>query len=126
MAQDGTFYWNELMTSDVDRARAFYSATLGWTFEPMPMGEGTTYWVIRLGETMVGGMMDMNGVTPPGVPPHWFAYIAVDDVDAKVANAVSLGATIVRPAWDVPGVGRIAILMDPLGAAQGWMTPSPR
>lgn len=124
MADNGTFYWNELMTNDVERARAFYGATLGWSFDAMPMPEGSTYWVAKLGDRPVGGLMDMTGVSPPGVPPHWFAYIAVDDVDKAVANAVSLGATVLRPAFDVPGVGRIVILMDPTGAAQGWMTPA--
>ena len=100
MAENGTFYWNELMTNDVDRAKAFYGATLGWTFDPMPMPEGT-YWVAKQGDRPVGGLMDMAGVSPPGVPPHWFAYIAVDDVDRKVANAASLGATILRPAFDI-------------------------
>ena len=31
-----------------------------------------------------------------------------------------------RPAFDVPGVGRIAILLEPGGAGVGWMTPVAR
>jgi uncharacterized protein len=37
MAAHGTFNWNELMTRDVAKAKAFYGATLGWTFSDMPM-----------------------------------------------------------------------------------------
>jgi len=40
----GHFYWNELMTRDAERDKKFYSETLGWTFEGMPMPDGT-YWV---------------------------------------------------------------------------------
>jgi predicted enzyme related to lactoylglutathione lyase len=97
----GTFYWNELMTDDVEKARAFYTTVIGWTFEAMAM----------------------QGIGPDGIPPHWMSYLAVDDIDARIAAAQAHGATIVRPSFDVPGVGRIAILMDPTGAAMGWITP---
>jgi predicted enzyme related to lactoylglutathione lyase len=53
------------------------------------------------------------------------SYIAVDDVDARVNKAVKAGAKLMKPAFDVPGVGRIAILMEPGGAGVGWMTPAP-
>ncbi len=39
----GHFYWNELMTRDADKAKKFYGASVGWTFEAMPMPDGT-YW----------------------------------------------------------------------------------
>ena len=85
MAAHGTFNWNELMTNDVAKAKAFYSATLGWTFSDMPMQGGGAYTLAHSGKAMAGGIMDMTGVTPPGVPPHWFEYIEVDDVDHRVA-----------------------------------------
>ena len=66
----------------------------------------------------------MNGPDFEGIPPHWFAYIAVDDVDARVAGATAEGATLLRPIFDIPGVGRIAILKDSVGAAIGWITPA--
>jgi predicted enzyme related to lactoylglutathione lyase len=120
----GTFYWNELMSHDVEGAKAFYATALGWTFEPMPMPDGT-YWIIKCGgEKPIGGMFAMSGADFQGVPDHWMAYIAVDDVDARVAKAVAAGATICRPAFEVPGVGRIVILREPGGAAIGWITPS--
>ncbi len=51
------------------------------------------------------------------------SYLAVDDVDKRVAKAVKAGAKLMKPIFDVPGVGRIAILMQPGGAGVGWMTP---
>lgn len=124
MTPHGAFHWNELMTTDLEGAKAFYGKTLGWRFDGMPMPDGT-YWVATSGSQPVAGLMDATGMLPPGTPPHWFCYIAVDDVDARVADAVAQGATVLKPAFDIPNVGRIVILTDPQGVAQGWMTPTP-
>ena len=121
----GSFYWNELNTWDVERAKRFYADTLGWRFEPMEMPAGT-YWVIRCGEATVGGMFRLTEPHFAGVPESWLAYIAVDDVDARIAKATAAGATVLRPAFDVPGVGRIGIIREPGGAGIGWMTPAER
>jgi predicted enzyme related to lactoylglutathione lyase len=125
MWQHGHFYWNELMTRDPEGAKAFYGDTLGWRFDGMPMEDGT-YWVCKDGDTPVGGIMPMNRPEFEGIPPHWFAYIAVDDVDARVAKATATGGKLLRPLFDVPGIGRIAIVQDPTGAAIGWITPVQR
>lgn len=122
----GHFYWNELMTRDVEKAKRFYAETLGWSFERMPMGgenAGRDYWVIMDGMTPVGGIFSMDDPMFQGMPEHWFAYIAVDDVAARVEKAKAAGAKIAREPFHVPGVGRIATIEQPGGAAVGWMTP---
>ena len=60
----------------------------------------------------------MYKITPEmgPIPPNWLAYFAVEDCDAKVQKATELGANVMVPAQDIPGVGRFAILIDPLGA----------
>lgn len=118
----GNFYWNELMTRDVERAKKFYADTMGWSYDAMPMPDGT-YWIAKMGDASVGGLFDISGPDYNGVPEGWMSYIAVDNVDARVKKAVSAGAKVMKPAFDVPGVGRIAILMEPGGAGIGWMTP---
>jgi uncharacterized protein len=120
----GTFYWNELMTRDPERARKFYAATLGWTFEPMPMADGGTYWIAKSGDRMAGGIFELKAPQFHGVPEGWMAYIAVDDVDKRVAKAIDAGAKLMRPIFDIPGIGRIAVLREPGGAGIGWMTPA--
>lgn len=122
MADHGTFHWNELMTNDVESAKAFYAATLGWTFNQFG-GPDFTYWVCMAGETPVGGIMPLEGVAPEGANPHWFSYVAVDDVDARVEAAKNAGGTLVRETFEVPMVGRIAIILDPTGARIGIITP---
>ena len=120
----GTFYWNELMTRDVERAKKFYADTIGWSFDGMPMPGGSgTYWVAKMGDQPVAGIFDMSAPEFGPVPESWMAYIAVDDVDVRVKKALAAGAKQLKPTFDVPGVGRIAILMEPGGAGIGWMTP---
>ncbi len=89
------------------------------------MDGGITYYVAMDGETPLGGMFQMEGPEHEGVADHWYAYIAVDDVDARVKTALENGATLVRPIFDVAGIGRIGLIVDPCGAAVGWMTPAP-
>jgi uncharacterized protein len=121
----GTFYWNELMTRDVERAKKFYADTIGWIFDGMPMPDGGgTYWVAKMGDQPVAGILDISAPEFGPVPESWMAYIAVDDVNARVKKALAAGAKQMKPTFDVPGVGRIAILMEPGGAGIGWMTPA--
>lgn len=125
MTAHGHFHWNELVTRDVEKAKKFYGDTIGWTFEGMPMPDGT-YWVAKMGDAYVGGLFPIAGPQWEGVPEHWMSYLAVDDVDARVKKAQAAGAKLMRPAFDIPGVGRIAILTEPGGAGVGWITPVPR
>jgi hypothetical protein len=71
----------------------------------------------------IAGLFPLTGPEFDGVPESWMSYLAVDDVDARVAKAVKAGAKLMKPMFEVPGVGRIAILMEPGGAGIGWMTP---
>jgi len=124
MAEHGRFYWNELMTNNVEQARAFYHDTMGWEFEPMPMESGETYWLVP-GEPMpVCGMYQMTGDEHQGMSDQWLAYITVDDIDARVELAKEAGATVMQGPFDVPEIGRIAMLREPGGAMIGWMTPT--
>ncbi len=122
----GSFCWNEMMTRDVEGIKRFYQSTIGWSFEAMPMIGGGTYWVASADGKPVAGMFSLTSPTFDGVPESWMSYLAVDDVDARVAKALKAGAKLMKPIFDVPNVGRIAILMQPGGAGVGWMTPLPR
>ncbi|MDI7861494.1 VOC family protein [Rhizobiaceae bacterium n13] len=122
----GTFCWNELNTRNAEAAKKFYGETIGWTFDKMDMEGGGAYYICMQGETPVGGIFTMEGPAFDGMPEHWFAYLDVDDVDKRTNKAQAHGATIIRPPFDVPDVGRIAIVKDPSGAVMGWMTPVSR
>ncbi len=122
MWSHGLFYWNELMTRDVEAAKKFYATTLGWKFESMPMPNGT-YWIAKLGDAPAGGMMSIDLPEFAGEPESWFAYISVDNVDERTRKLTAGGGKILREPFDVPGVGRIAIVQDNAGARLGFMTP---
>jgi uncharacterized protein len=114
----GEFSWNELVSTDVAAAKKFYTGLFGWTTEPF--GPGGDYTLFKQGDTMVGGLMQCP---KPGIPAHWLAYVTVEDVDASAAKAKQLGAQVVMEPFDVPTVGRIAVLLDPHGAAIGLFKP---
>jgi hypothetical protein len=120
----GTFHWNELMTRDIERAKRFYGDTIGWRFEPMKMADGRTYWCAMEHGRPIAGLFPLDAPEFDGVPEGWMSYLAVGGVDKRVAAAVKAGAELMKPIFDVPGVGRIAILREPGGAGIGWMTPA--
>ena len=122
--QQGAFSWNELMTTDVEAAKQFYTKLLGWTTEDMPIEgqmEGMTYTVVKAGDEEVGGIMPL----PPqaqGTPPNWGAYVTVDDVDATAKLAQELGAKTIVPLTDIPDVGRFYMFQDRQGAVLSVIT----
>lgn len=110
----GDLGWNELHTTDATTALEFYAALAGWEkkAEPMP-----GYHIFGRGQEMLGGITNLqNGETTP----RWMPYITVDDINATLAKATSLGATILLPPMALPGDGgHIAIIKDPQGLATG-------
>ena len=124
-AAHGTFCWNERLCWDVERAKKFYADAIGWTFTSMPTPTGETYWCAMQDGRPVAGLFTLTSPYFDGVPEGWMSYLAVDDVDRRVAKATAAGAKLLRPIFDVPNVGRIAILDEPGGGAGGgWMTPA--
>jgi len=115
----GRFVWNELVTTNLPAAKKFYSGLLGW--KAKPFGKGLDYTLLMKGKDSVGGMMKCP---KPGLPAHWIPYVFVDNVDATAKQAAKLRGKVVMEPFDVPDVGRIAVLLDPQGAAIGIFKPS--
>ena len=111
--EPGAFTWNELMTRDVDAAKRFYAAAFGIEPVDLPMAEGPPYTVLNVGDRGIAGVLLMGDEFPDEIPNHWLTYFAVDDTDAAVAKATTIGASVMREPFDVPGVGRIAVLIGP-------------
>jgi uncharacterized protein len=111
------FVWHDLQTKDLEGAKRFYGEVFGWETDDMDMG-GWSYTVFKTGETQVAGCMTI----PEGeeTPPHWYPYLATDDVDATTEKAKELGAKVYHGPADIPGdMGRISVLGDPTGATFG-------
>jgi uncharacterized protein len=120
-----TLGWNELATRDADAAAAFYEAVFGMqatAWEGDADGPAD-YRVWNVDGKTVGGLMPMNEQFPEEVPPHWMTYFMVDDTDATVAKATAAGGGNPVAPFDLPGVGRIAILTDPFEAHFSVMVP---
>src|SRR4030065_2379169 len=99
------FVHAELHTGDLARARTFYTGLFGWNLQDRPMPGGGTYTMINVGEGTGGDMMG-----DPGLPPHWLAYIGVEDAAAATAKAKSLGATVVQGVMEGGDYGWVSVL----------------
>jgi predicted enzyme related to lactoylglutathione lyase len=113
----GEFIWYELMTPDIEGARAFYGAVLGWRIGAASDMPGMDYRMIQADDAMVGGVMPIDeAMAQDGARPLWLGYIGVDDVDAAVAAIRSAGGAIHMEPTDIAGAGRMAMASDPQGA----------
>lgn len=111
----GTPCWVDLMSSDVDASKEFYSGLFGWTFEdPGPRLGG--YGNFRSDGHNVAGMGKNPG---QGIPDLWSTYFAVDDLEATVAAASQAGAQVVAPVMAMEDLGSMAMLTDPAQAVFG-------
>ncbi len=116
----GTPCWYELTTTDLDGAKAFYDDVLGWQTAEASVMEGFDYRLAGPNGTMVAGMMS-NAET--GAPPSWLIYFTAANADDTVAHITAAGGAVLRPAADIPGTGRFAVVADPQGAAFGVLQP---
>lgn len=113
--------WHDLFTADRARSMSFYERLAGWNYEvehaaDFAWGGGEKDFVLALLDDEAGaGFVD----TPESLDDGWVPYIEVSDVDVVAARAVELGGAVVKPPFEVPGVGRNALLSDPLGASVG-------
>lgn len=126
MATHGQNVWYELMTDDAKAAKGFYSEVIGWKTQDWEGGDPDrpySMWIV--GERPVGGLMVLpEEAKEVGAPPHWLAYTNVDDVDATANRTEKLGGRTLQPGFDIPEVGRIAILSDPQGAVFAVLKPA--
>jgi predicted enzyme related to lactoylglutathione lyase len=113
----------ELNTTDVQKAKEFYSKLFDWTFEDVEMGPSDTYTIIKVGEGTGGGMLK-NPM--PGIPSFWLAYVLVKEIGPATKKAASLGAKVVKDSVEVPNMGWVSIIEDPTGAALAlWQAKEP-
>jgi len=109
----GSFIWYELMTTDIESAKAFYANVLGWGSRDAPMA-GSAYGLFTVGDAPFAGLLSLpKDATKMGVTPHWIGYVGVDDVDAAVHRIKQLGGAVHVPPTDVPNISRFAVVADP-------------
>ncbi|WP_339692304.1 VOC family protein [uncultured Parasphingorhabdus sp.] len=117
----GRIIWHDLFSSDRDGSMEFYRRVAGWHYETehatdFAWGGGEKDFILALLDDEAGAGIAQ---TPEAFPNSWIAYVEVADVDASCSQAEKLGGTIVRKPFEVPGVGRNALVIDPAGALIG-------
>jgi predicted enzyme related to lactoylglutathione lyase len=124
----GVFCWPELSTTDAAAAARFYGAVFDWQSKTLEVRR-QRYTVFQAGEQDVSGSCVTSRVHGEG--PRWNSSVCVENADETAARAKELGATLVRPPFDLLQVSRVAVLRDPQGAIfylwqprHGW--PQPR
>jgi predicted enzyme related to lactoylglutathione lyase len=112
----GKFVWYEYIGDDLDGAAEFYGHVVGWSVKDSGMGD-FRYLIANAGDYGVAGLMTIPAeARAMGAPACWTGYIWVPDVDAAGAKLEAAGGKVWRPASDIVGVGRFAVVSDPQGA----------
>lgn len=111
----GEFCWNELATSNVQAAKDFYGKVFGWEFADHEMGD-TTYTMIKFKNQEFAGIWSIPKDKEKEIPPHWMAYILVENLDESIEKARKHGASIIKPASKAGDFGLFAVITDPTGA----------
>ncbi len=108
---NNAFCWHGIVTTDIEKAKTFYSEVLGWSVQTMQMGDEEAIMF------SVGGIprAHLRGPNMPGEPPHWDNYLRVEDVDASTALCVTNGGRQIVPPTDIPP-GRFSVIAGPSGA----------
>lgn len=106
-----TLSWNELMTRDLDTAKAFYAAVCGWTYEVDDRG----YVSVLADGRNQAGMMAIDE-SMGDMPNSWGLYFLVEDEVAASSKAQELGGNILVPPSSAGETGNFSVLQDPQGA----------
>lgn len=119
MTNIGDPVWVDFGSTAMAASKAFYEGLFGWRF--VDTGEEMAHYnMVYAGDDLLGGAMDVSGMTCPAgdpLPSAWGVFLKVDDIEARFAKALEAGATEVMAPADAGGAGRHAIVLDPSGAS---------
>jgi len=119
----GEFLWDELWTSDVDSATAFYENVAGLEAADWDVDEnqeaGASYRLLKAGNTPRVGILP-NPLE--GLKPVWVSYIRVASPDSITARVSELGGRVIVEAQARPLGGEVAFIAGPSGAGIALQT----
>jgi uncharacterized protein len=119
----------EIPADNVDRAKHFYTALLGWKIAPVksPAMDQDTLAKIEYQDIITGdtkeGTLNMGGLYKRQMSETIKSYVQVDDIDKVLAKVEKLGGKIVMPKEMITGVGLVAIIRDTEGNGFGIWKP---
>jgi predicted enzyme related to lactoylglutathione lyase len=115
----GKFIWHDLVTTDLEADKRFYSGLFGWTYEQRRGPNGNSYTLVKSGDRFVAGMVSEQRPQDGSDISRWLGYLSVPDVGiALEQNDGAGGATVVEP-LDISDFARVAAITDPQGAVLG-------
>jgi uncharacterized protein len=121
--EPGTLNWNQCQTPDPARAAEFYAAALGYGVDEVDVGTEEPFRVLQVDGKPVAGVREP--IPQMGGEPQWSVVFSVADTDETVAKARELGGEVLIEPADLPQIGRIAVLRDPVGAMFQVIQPPP-
>lgn len=119
MTKHGNIVWQELITSDVEGAKEFYSKVFGWEFQTLNDNPDMKYTTITTANSSepFAGAFDRKNASVQDLPPHWGQYIEVDNIEESIKEIVNLNGQVLVPITYAPNCGKFAVVTDPQGAA---------
>lgn len=119
--QPGQICWNELNANDLEAAKKFYSEVMGWTSQDMPDYQ---YTLFLNDGVPVAGYMDISFIADgEQIPPNWFVYLTVANMDEALEKVNSNGGAVMKEPFHVDNMGTIAIVVDAAKAVVGLVEP---
>ena len=123
MSDSGRVVWHDLMTTEPEASEAFFTELFGWQVKEVDKGP-EPYRMLSSDGTDIGGIVAL--AKTHGVPSHWIAYVAVDDVNAAAERAQAGGGETVVPPTEIKNVGKFTVLKDPTGGfISAWKSAGP-
>ncbi len=119
----GKFVWRDLLTDNPAAVKPFYAGLFGWQYEERT-AMGRPYTIIKSGGQYIGGIAQAERQVPQQPNSQWLNYLSVPDVDQAAERTRVAGGSVVLAPFDLPKIGRAAIVIDPQGAPLGLMRAS--
>lgn len=110
----GSIGWLDLTVANADALRAFYASVVGWTAEPLSMGDYDDYVMKTPAGAAVAGLCHARGANA-ALPAVWLPYVVVEDVQRSIEACVAGGGSIVAEPRAAGG-GSYCVIRDPAGS----------
>jgi hypothetical protein len=110
----------EVMGKDPKKLHGFYSKLFDWQINAdNPMNYGLVNAVANGAEVGKGSIGGGIGSAPEGAPGYVTFYVQVNDTDAYLKKAESLGGKTILPTTEIPNMVTFAMFQDPEGNVVG-------
>ncbi len=115
----GSFIWHDLITHDLQQAKAFYGDLFNWTFEQAQERDGNPYTLARIEDRYSVGMLEVPRPADGANYTRWLGYLTVEQLDTAISATLAAGGQRVSSAVERNKIGRAVAIQDPEQAVLG-------